>query len=88
MSKSVVFASDLMFDLIDSIREREKEMGLCDADATAFTLGYIGSAVGSIIECFPAKTRNQVMKELQDRIDTVRKEGAVRAAILSRVSLL
>ena len=88
MSKSTVFASDLMFDLIDSIREREKELGSCSADATAFTLGYIGSAIGGIVECLPAKNRKQFMNELQSRIDDVKRIAADRASVLSRSALL
>ena len=87
MSKSTIFASDLMFDLIDSIRESEKQLGSCETDATAFTLGYIGSAVGGIIECLPPKTRKQVMKELQSRIDTAKQRCADRAAIRSAVAV-
>ena len=88
MSKSTVFASDLMFDLIDSIREREKELGSCSADATAFTLGYIGSAIGGIVECLPAKNRKQFMSELQVRIDDVKRIAADRAAVRSRSATL
>lgn len=88
MSKSVVFASDLVFDLVDSLREREKEMGQCDADANAFTLGYIGSTIGSIVECLPPKARAQVMQELQSRIDDVRHRLAARAPSRQRVVTL
>lgn len=80
MPKATILASDTIFDLIDALRSRQREDGSTEAEATAFTLGYIGSALGGFIDGLTPKARATILADLESRIRTVNDIRATRKA--------
>ena len=75
----------MLFELIDSLKAREIEDGSAPADAAAFTLGYIGSALGGFIDNLTPKARARVIADMQYRLDTVNRIRAERARLYANV---
>ena len=80
MPKVTISASDVISDLIDALRERQVEDGSTYADASAFTLGYIGSALGGFIDGLTPKAKATILADLESRIRTVNDIRAKRRA--------
>jgi hypothetical protein len=80
MPKVTISASDIISDLIDALRERQVEDGSTYADASAFTLGYIGSALGGFIDGLTPKAKATILADLESRIRTVNDIRAKRRA--------
>jgi hypothetical protein len=80
MPKATSRAGDIISDLIDALRERQVEGGSTYADASAFTLGYIGSALGGFIDGLTPKARATILADLEFSIRTVNDNRAKRRA--------
>jgi len=80
MPKVTISAADTISELIDALRERQVEDGYTYADASAFTLGYIGSALGGFIDGLTPKAKATILADLESRIRTVNDIRSTRKA--------
>ena len=80
MSKITIPASDILFELIDALRARQVEDGSTEPEASSFTLGYIGSALGGFIDGLTPKAKATILADLESRIRTVNDIRAKRRA--------
>jgi hypothetical protein len=72
MPKSTITATDTVRDLVDALRERQvEEYGYNYADASAFTLGYISSMLGGIIDTLTPKAKATMIQDITRRLATV-----------------
>jgi len=80
MAKATISTTDAISDLIYALRERQVEVGATEAEASAFTLGYIGSALGGFIDGLTPKAKATILADIQSRIRTVNDIRSTRAA--------
>ena len=80
MPKATISATDAISDLIYALRERQVEGGSTEAEASAFTLGYIGSALGGFIDGLTPKAKATILADIQSRLRTVEDIRAKRRA--------